>query len=269
MTEKLIKRLTVSDIFSKKNASKIVALSCYSSQISKIVDNYADIILVGDSLGMTLYGHKNTLSVTKEMLIEHGKTVVNSTKKALIVVDLPFGSYEKSKEQAFETSSEIISQTGACAIKLEGGVEFSSTIKFLVERGIPIMGHIGLMPQRVKINGKFTAHGKSSSQKRKIIQDAKSISSAGVFSIVVEAVKESLGKLITKSIPAPTIGIGAGRYCDGQILVSDDMLGLFDDFTPKFVKKYAFLYKEIDKAVKNYQQEVLNEKFPSKKNIYD
>lgn len=269
MTEKLIKRFTVSDIFLKKNTSKIVSLSCYSSQISKIVDKYADIILVGDSLGMTLYGHKNTLSVTKEILIEHGKAVVNSTKKALIVIDLPFGSYEKSKEQAFETSSEIISKTGACAIKLEGGVEFSSTIKFLVERGIPIMGHIGLMPQRIKINGKYTVLGKSSIQKKKIIQDAKIISSAGVFSIVIEAVKESLGKLITKSVPVPTIGIGAGKYCDGQILVSDDMLGLFDNFTPKFVKKYADLYNEIDKAVKKYQKEVLNEQFPSKKNVYN
>ncbi len=268
MTDKLIKRYTVPDIFLKKNKSKIVSLTCYSAQIAKIVDQYADIILVGDSMGMTLYGHKNTLSVTKQMLIEHGKAVVNNTRRALIVVDLPFGTYEGSKEQAFECSSEIISKTGANAIKLEGGIEFSETIKFLVERGIPIMGHIGLMPQRINIEGRFSVQGNSPSETKKIIKDAKSIAAAGVFSMVVEAVKESLGKLLTKTVSVPTIGIGAGKYCDGQILVSDDMLGLFDAFTPKFVKKYANLYSDIDKAVKNYQQEVLNGKFPTAKNIY-
>ncbi len=268
MTDKLIKRYTVPEIFLKKNKSKIVSLTCYSAQIAKIVDQYADIILVGDSLGMTLYGHKNTLSVTKEMLIEHGKAVVNNTRRALIVVDLPFGTYEGSKEQAFKCSSEIISKTGAHAIKLEGGIEFSETIKFLVERGIPIMGHIGLMPQRIKIEGKFSAQGNSPSETKKIIKDAKSIAAAGVFSMVVEAVKQNLGKVLTKTVSVPTIGIGAGKYCDGQILVSDDMLGLFNTFTPRFVKKYANLYSDIDKAVKSYQQEVLNGKFPSAKNIY-
>ena len=175
-------------------------------------------------MGMTLYGHKNTLSVTKQMIIEHGKAVVNNTKRALIVVDLPFGTYESSKEKAFINAAEILSKTGANAIKLEGGIEFSETIKFLVERGIPIMGHVGLMPQRINIKGKFTPQGKSSAETKKIIKDAKSITNAGVFSIVVEAAKENLGKLITKNISVPTIGIGSGKYCDGQILVIDDML---------------------------------------------
>lgn len=268
MTDKFIKRYTVPDIFLKKNKSKIVSLTCYSAQTAKIVDQYADIILVGDSMGMTLYGHKNTLSVTKQMIIEHGKAVVNNTKRALIVVDLPFGTYESSKEKAFINAAEILSKTGANAIKLEGGIEFSETIKFLVERGIPIMGHVGLMPQRINIKGKFKPQGKSSAETKKIIKDAKSITNAGVFSIVVEAVKENLGKLITKNISVPTIGIGAGKYCDGQILVIDDMLGLFNTFTPKFVKKYANLHDDIDKAVKNYKQEVLNGKFPSAKNVY-
>ena len=268
MIKKITNRFTVPDIFLKKNNTKIVALTCYNAQISKIIDKYADIILVGDSMGMTLYGKKNTLSVTKEMLIEHGKAVVNNTEKALVVIDLPFGSYESSKEQAFENAATILSNTGADAVKLEGGIEFSDTIKFLVERGIPTMGHIGLMPQRINIKGKFSALGKSSSEIKKIIKDAKSISSAGVFSIVVEAVKESLGKTITANVSVPTIGIGAGKHCDGQILVSDDMLGLFNDFTPKFVKKYANLYKEIDKAVQTYQKEVLSESFPSAKNVY-
>lgn len=268
MIKKIINRYTVPDIFLKKNNTKIVALTCYNAQISKIIDKYADIILVGDSMGMTLYGKKNTLSVTKEMLIEHGKAVVNNTEKALVVIDLPFGSYESSKEQAFENAATILSNTGADAVKLEGGIEFSDTIRFLVQRGIPTMGHIGLMPQRINIKGKFSALGKSSSESKKIIKDAKSISSAGVFSIVVEAVKEGLGKTITSNVSVPTIGIGAGKHCDGQILVSDDMLGLFNDFTPKFVKKYANLYEEIDKAVQTYQKEVLSESFPSAKNVY-
>ena len=268
MIEKFPNRLTVPDIVLKKNKSKIVSLTCYHAQISKIVDEYADIILVGDSMGMTLYGQKNTLSVTKEMLIEHGKAVVNNTKKALIVVDMPFGSYESSKEIAFQNSAEILAKTGASAIKMEGGAEMCETIEFLVERGIPIMGHVGLMPQRINLKGKFLSLGKTASDSRKIIKDATSISASGVFAIVVEAVKESLGKKVTKSVPIPTIGIGAGKYCDGQILVIDDMLGLFKDFKPKFVKKYANLYKEINNAVKNYQQEVINEKFPSEKNVY-
>ncbi len=268
MTNKLIKRNTVPDIFLKKNKSKIVALTCYTSQIAKIADKYVDIILVGDSMGMVVYGHKNTLSVTKQMIIEHGKAVVNNTRKALIVVDLPFGTYESYKEKAFEVSSEILSATGASAVKLEGGVEMTETISYLVDRGIPVMGHIGLMPQRINVKGSFCSQGRSVKEKKKILNDAKILAKAGAFSIVIEAVKESLGKIITKNIAVPTIGIGAGKYCDGQILVTDDMLGLFNDFTPKFVKKYANLYYDIDNAIKNYHHEVINEKFPSTKNIY-
>tara|TARA_B100001989_G_scaffold143394_1_gene101967 strand:+ start:1366 stop:2175 length:810 start_codon:yes stop_codon:yes gene_type:complete len=269
MTDTIINRYTVPEIFLKKNKSKIVSLSCYTAQFAKIADKYADIILVGDSMGMVVYGQKNTLSVTKQMMIEHGKAVVNSTKKALVVIDLPFGTYENSKKRAFKVSTEILSKTGASAVKLEGGIELADTIHYLVERGIPVMGHIGLMPQRINIKGKFISQGHSSLEVKKIITDAKSISSAGVFSIVVEAVKESLGKKITSSVSAPTIGIGAGKYCDGQILVTADMLGLSDTFTPKFVKKYANLYSDIDEAIKKYKNEVLNGKFPSAKNIYN
>ena len=268
MKNKFIQRNTVQDIFKKKNNSKIVSLACYTSQIAKIVDNYADIILVGDSMGMVLYGHKNTLSVSKQMLIEHGKSVVNSTTKSLVVVDLPFGSYEGSKEQAFDVSSEILSKTGASAIKLEGGEELSNTISFLVERGIPVMGHVGLMPQRINNIGKFSSRGHSSLEARKILKDAKSISLSGTFAIVVEAVKESLGKSITKNVSVPTIGIGAGRCCDGQILVINDMLGFSDTFTPKFVKKYANLPKYIDKAIESYKDDVKSGKFPSEKQVY-
>ena len=269
MNDKNINRLTVPEIFLKKNKSKIVSLVCYTAQIARIVDKYADIILVGDSMGMVLYGKKNTLSVTKEMMIAHGRAVVENTKSALVVIDLPFGTYESSKKKAFSVAAEILSKTGANAIKLEGGRELSDTINYLVERGIPVMGHVGLMPQRINIKGKFISQGKSAKEVKKIIADAKSVESAGAFSMVVEAVKESLGKKITKTVDIPTIGIGAGKYCDGQILVTDDMLGLFDTFTPKFVKKYANLYQDIDKAIEKYRDEVLNGKFPAAKNSYN
>ena len=267
-SNKVLKRNTVPEIYLKKNKSKIVSLTCYTSSIAKIADKYADIILVGDSMGMVVYGQENTLSVTKQMMIEHGRAVVKNTKKALIVIDLPFGTYESSKEKAFDTAAEIMSQTGANAVKIEGGEELSETISYLVDRGIPVMGHVGLMPQRINLRGIFSSQGHSSKESKKILSDAKSISKSGVFSIVLEAVKESLGKQITKNVLVPTIGIGAGKFCDGQILVSDDMLGLFKTFTPKFVKKYANLHDDIDKAIKNYQKEVLSEKFPSSSNTY-
>ncbi len=269
MTDTFINRYTVPEIFLRKKKSKIVSLACYTAQIANIVDKYADIILVGDSMGMVVYGQKNTLSVTKQMMIEHGKAVVNNTKRALIVIDLPFGTYESSKKKAFKIAAEILSKTGASAVKLEGGIELSDTINYLVERGIPVMGHVGLMPQRINVKGKFISQGNSAIEAKKIMIDARSIESAGAFSIVVEAVKESLGKKITNTVSIPTIGIGAGRYCDGQILVADDMLGLFNTFTPKFVKKYANLYKSINEAVENYKNEVLNGKFPSTKNTYN
>ncbi len=269
MTDTIIKRYTVPEIFLKKKKSKIVALACYTAQIANIVDKYTDVILVGDSVGMVVYGQKNTLSVTKQMMIEHGKAVVSNTKKALIVIDLPFGTYESSKKKAFKIAAEILSKTGANAVKLEGGIELSDTVNYLVERGIPVMGHVGLMPQRINIKGKFISQGNSASEAKKIITDAKSIDSAGAFSVVIEAVKESLGKKITSMVSIPTIGIGSGKYCDGQILVAEDMLGMFKTFTPKFVKKYANLHKNIDEAVEKYKNEVLNGKFPSTKNTYN
>ena len=269
MSNNTIKRLTVPEIFLKKNKSKIVSLVSYTAQIARIVDKYTDVILVGDSLGMVVYGKKNTLSVTKQLMIEHGKAVVNSTKRALVVIDLPFGTYENSKKRAFKIAAEILSKTGASAVKIEGGIELSKTINYLVKRGIPVMGHVGLMPQRINTKGKFLSQGHSAAEAKKIINDAKSITSAGVFSMVIEAVKESLGKKITNSVSVPTIGIGAGKHCDGQILVTDDMLGLYDNFTPKFVKKYANLYKNINEAIESYKNEVLNGKFPSSKNTYN
>ena len=261
-------RITVTDILKKKNNSKIVMLTCYTAQMAKILDEHVDILLVGDSLGMTIYGHSNTLSVTKRMMIDHGKCVVNNSISALTIVDMPFGSYEGDKIKAFDIAAEIISETNATAVKIEGGLEIAETIDFIVNRGIPVMGHIGLMPQKINLVGKFISVGKNEFENNKIITDAKAISESGAFSVVLEAMKPSLAKKVTGSISIPTIGIGAGKYCDGQVLVIDDILGLYSNFTPKFVKKYCNLSDIINKSAKSFAKEVRTCKFPSKKYTY-
>ncbi len=261
-------RKTVVDILKKKSNSKIVMLTCYTAQMAKILDDHVDVLLVGDSLGMTIYGHKNTLSVTKRMMIDHGKCVASNSKNALTVIDMPFGSYEGDKIKAFDIAAEIISKTNATAIKLEGGLEIAETIDFIVNRGIPVMSHIGLMPQKINLVGKFTSVGKNESENNKIITDAKAISDSGAFAVVLEAMKPALAKKITDLINIPTIGIGAGKHCDGQVLVIDDILGIYSSFTPKFVKKYCNLSEIINKSVKSYAKEVRTSKFPSKKYTY-
>ena len=268
----MTKRLTVREIRKLKlinnKQEPIVSLVCYTSQMARLINDHVDIILVGDSLGMTIYGFPNTLSVTLNMMINHGAAVVRSTNKPHIVVDLPFGSYEASPESAFRSASKVMRKTGAQSLKLEGGEEFADTVKFLTERGIPVMGHIGLMPQRIQTLGGFITQGKSHNESKKLLNDAKSISEAGAFATVVEAVPEEIGKKITNSIKIPTIGIGAGRKCDGQILVTHDILNLFGDFTPKFVKKYGNIDRNITNAIKNYSKEVKNKDFPGKNNIF-
>jgi len=202
------------------------------------------------------------------MMIDHGKCVVANSKNALVVVDLPFGSYEADKIKAFDTSVEILSQTNANAVKLEGGKELADTIDFLVSRGIPVMGHIGLMPQKINLVGKFLAVGKNKNEEEKILEDAKAISDAGAFSYVLEAMKSNLAKKITNNFKTLSIGIGAGKDCNGQVLVIDDLLGLYNNFTPKFVKKYANLEKIINKSVKDFSSDVRSSKFPTKKYSY-
>ena len=265
------KRLSVRKIRNHKtldNPEPIVSLVCYTAQLARLMNDYVDIILVGDSMGMTIYGHENTLSVTPQMMINHGQAVVSSTTKPHIVVDLPFSSYEESPERAFRTASKIMKYTGAQSVKLEGGKEFSETIYFLSQRGIPVMGHIGLMPQRIQTLGGFITQGKTKSSSNQVVEDAKAIIDAGVYSMVVEAVPEETSKIITEKSPVPTIGIGAGRTCDGQILVTHDILGLFGDFTPRFVKKYAELDKNVTQAIKQYASDVREKKFPSIENIF-
>ena len=258
-----MKKITIKSILNKKNKIPITCLSAYSKPIAKIADKYCDIILVGDSLGNVLYGMKTTKEVNLEIMMLHCKTVKRFSKKCLVVCDMPYKTY-LNKHDAYKNARKLIKATNCDAVKLEGGKSIVSIVKYLTKKGIPVMGHIGLLPQT---SNNFQVKGKSVSQKKKFLNDAIAISNSGVFSIVLECIIEKLAKKITKSVPVPTIGIGSSKYCDGQILVIDDLLGL-SDFYPRFVKKYANLKKIIELAIKNYVKDVKLRKFPSYKNVY-
>ena len=253
----------IKKIIAKKNKTKIVSLSAYSKNVASIIDNYCDIILVGDSLGSVLYGYKSTRQVSLDMMIEHSKSVRMGIKKALMVVDMPYNTYRNSKE-ALKNAKKIILKTKCDAVKLEGGKKIYQIIKTLIKNKIPVMGHLGLLPQSDKT---FKYKGKKKIERDTIIKDSQLLEKAGVFSIVLECIETSLAKIITQNINIPTIGIGASKYCDGQILVFDDLIGL-NPMNYKFVKKYANIRNEISKAVLNYSKEVRKIKFPSKKNSY-
>ena len=258
-----MRKITTKKILKKKNKTPIICLTAYSKAIAQIADEYCDIILVGDSLGMVLYGMKSTRKVKLETMILHGKTVKDSTRKSLVVFDMPYKTYI-NKFIAYKNAIKVMRLTKCDAIKLEGGKKIVNIIKYLTKKKIPVMGHVGLLPQ-TSIN--FKVRGKNLTQEKKILEDAKAVSNSGVFAIIVECVVENLAKKITKSVSVPTIGIGASKYCDGQILVIDDMLGL-SDFFPKFVKQYSNLKKIIKKSIKNYANDVKLRKFPSNKNVY-
>ena len=251
------------DIINKKNKSKIVSLTAYSKNVALILDNFCDIILVGDSLGSVLYNYKTTREVTLDTMIEHSKSVRLGIKKSLMVVDMPYNTYRNSKE-ALKNAKKILSKTKCDAVKLEGGKKISQIIKTLVKNNIPVMGHLGLLPQSDKT---FKFKGKTTLEKNKIINDAKLLEEAGVFAIVLECVETKLAKTVTKQIKIPTIGIGASNNCDGQVLVTDDLIGL-NSINVRFVKKFANVKKEIVKAVSTYSKEVKNKKFPLKKHSY-
>jgi 3-methyl-2-oxobutanoate hydroxymethyltransferase len=251
------------DIINKKNKSKIVSLAAYSKNIASIIDNFCDIILVGDSLGSVLYNYKSTREVTLNAMIEHSKSVRMGIKKSLMVVDMPHNTYRNSKE-ALKNAKKIMLKTKCDAIKLEGGKKIYNVVKVLTKNNIPVMGHLGLLPQSDKT---FKFKGKKVSERNKILKDAELLQSAGAFSIVLECVETSLSKMVTKKINIPTIGIGASNNCDGQILVFDDLIGL-NPINVRFVKKYSNIRKEIAKAVSSYAKEVRNKKFPLKKHSY-
>lgn len=261
------KRISTIDISDKKNHEKIICLTAYTFPTAKILDNYCDIILVGDSLGMAIYGYEDTVDVTLEMMISHGKAVAKATKKSLIVVDLPYGTYEKSKTQALKSAKKIIKETGCDAIKIETSIDMAETVKYLVDNGVSVMGHVGLLPQSVRKIGGYKYQGRDKKSAAEILKTAKLVEKAGAFSIVIEAVPAILADQITKEINIPTIGIGASASCDGQVLVIDDLLGLNQEFKPKFVKNYANLAEEISAAVKKFSREVKAKKFPAKNNL--
>jgi 3-methyl-2-oxobutanoate hydroxymethyltransferase len=262
-----IRRLTAPDIRARKGKEPIVCLTSYHAHTARILDEHCDVILVGDSLGMVMHGLESTVPVTLEMMILQGRAVMRGSSRALVVVDMPFGSYEAGKEQAFASAVRVMKETQCGAIKLEGGRRMAETIAFLVERGVPVMGHIGLTPQSINTLGSFRAQGREPADWGPIEADAKAVAEAGAFSVVVEAVAEPLGRRITETVPIPTIGIGASPACDGQVLVLEDMLGL-SPRVPRFVKRYADLGPSIDAAVRAYAAEVRRREFPGTANVY-
>ncbi len=262
-----IRRLTAPDIRARKGGEPIVCLTAYTAPMAAILDPHCDLLLVGDSVGMVVHGLPNTVGVTLDMMILHGQAVMRGAQRAMVVVDMPFGSYEASPEIAYANAARVLKETGAQAVKVESGPSIAATIRFLVDRGIPVMGHVGLRPQAVNVDGKFKAKGRTGEERARVLAEARAADEAGAFAIVVEGVDESLAPEITAAVAAPTIGIGASAQCDGQILVTDDMLGLFE-WTPKFVRRYGDLKAVIEKAVGDYAADVRLRRFPASAETY-
>ncbi|CAN7207455.1 3-methyl-2-oxobutanoate hydroxymethyltransferase [Phenylobacterium sp. LjRoot225] len=262
-----VRRVAAPDIAARKGKTPIVCLTAYTAPVAEILDDHCDLLLVGDSVGMVVHGLPNTVGVTLEMMILHGQAVMRGSKKAMVVVDMPFGSYEASAEVAYANAARMMKETGAQAVKVEAGELIAGTIEYMVKRGIPVMGHVGLRPQSVLVDGGFKAKGKGGEERQRILEDARASAEAGAFAVVVEGVAEGLAREITEVIAVPTIGIGASAGCDGQVLVADDMLGLFE-WTPKFVRRYADLKGEISRAAAAYAEDVRARRFPGPAEIY-
>jgi 3-methyl-2-oxobutanoate hydroxymethyltransferase len=262
-----IKRLTAPEIAARKGGVPVVCLTAYTAPMARLMDPHCDLLLVGDSVGMVVHGLPNTVGVTLEMMILHGQAVMRGAQKALVVVDMPFGSYEAGPETAYANAARVMKETGCQAIKVESGPEVAATVEYLVRRGIPVMGHVGLRPQAVNVDGGFRAKGRTQEERDRVMAEAVAADRAGAFALVVEGVAEDLAAEITRAVKAPTIGIGASAACDGQILVTDDMLGLFD-WTPKFVRRYADLDGIIEDAVAAYARDVRDRAFPGRAETY-
>ncbi|AZV40252.1 3-methyl-2-oxobutanoate hydroxymethyltransferase [Komagataeibacter xylinus] len=254
------RRRTIRDV--RKGGEPGVWLTAYTAPMARRLDAHVDVMLVGDSLGMVVYGMPDTLAVSMDMMIAHGAAVVRASQRALVVVDMPFGSYQESPQQAFRNAARLMAGTGCGAVKLEGGVEMAETVHFLAERGIPVCGHVGLMPQAVNATGGFRTQGRDAAQARKVRDDAHAIAGAGAFAVVLEGTVESVSREIVAAVPVPVIGIGASPACDGQVLVVDDMLGMFGTDTPRFVRRYADVGDVIDGAVARYAEDVRTRDFP-------
>jgi 3-methyl-2-oxobutanoate hydroxymethyltransferase len=261
------RRITVPEIRAHKGGKPVVCLTCYHAHTARLLDRYVDIMLVGDSLGMVMHGLENTLGVTLDMMITHAKAVMRGSERALVAVDMPFGSYEESPAVAFRNAARIIQETGATAVKLEGGSRMAETIHYLSQRGIPVIGHIGLTPQMVNVRGGFRTTGRTPEEWPALEEDAKAVTEAGAFAVVLEGMAEPLAARLTQLIAIPTIGIGASAACDGQVLVLEDMLGLNPN-PPKFVREYAQLGPAIEAAVKAFAGDVRERRFPGTENVY-
>lgn len=266
-TQNALKRLMAPDISARKGVSPIVSLTSYHAHTAAIADKYCDFLLVGDSLGMVMHGYETTVPVPLELMIMHGKAVVRGARRALVVVDMPFGTYEESPSVAFRNAARVLKETDCGAVKLEGGRRMAETIRYLVDRGIPVMAHIGLTPQSIHVIGGFKAQGREMAQWAALEEDARLVAEAGAFAVVLEAIAEPLARRITASIPIPTIGIGAGAGCDGQILVMEDMLGL-SPRVPKFVKEFGRIGAAIEGAIRGYAEEVRAGTFPAPEHTY-
>ena len=265
--EASVRRLAAPDITARKRGQPIVCLTAYTTPVAAILDGVCDLLLVGDSVGMVLHGLPNTVGVTLEMMILHGQAVMRGSQRAMVVVDMPFGSYEGAKETAYANAVRLLKETGCQAVKVESGPTVAETIAYLVNRGVPVMGHVGLRPQAVNVDGAFRAKGRTETERARVVAEAEAAADAGAFCVVVEGVAESLAVEITQAIDVPTIGIGASAGCDGQILVTDDMLGLFE-WTPKFVRRYADLKGEIERAARAYADDVRARQFPALAETY-
>jgi 3-methyl-2-oxobutanoate hydroxymethyltransferase len=265
--QKPIRRKTVKDIAAAKGGEPLVCLTAYDAPMAELLDAYCDLLLVGDSVGMVVHGLPSTVGVTMEMMILHGQAVMRGAQSALVVVDMPFGSYETNSDQAFLNAARIMQETGCQAVKIESGTYAAGQIAHLVERGIPVMGHVGLRPQAVNVDGGFSAKGRTDEERDRVLAEALAAEAAGAFAIVVEGVAEDLAREVTAAVACPTIGIGASSACDGQILVTHDMLGLFD-WTPKFVRVYGGLRGEIEAAASAYANDVRSRSFPGEAETY-
>ena len=258
----------IRELLGPKGGEPIVGLTAYTAPVAQWLDPHVDFMLVGDSVAMVVYGMETTRGIDLETMIRHGKAVAKAAHQAMVVVDMPFGTYEDDPEAALANARRVIAETGAEAVKMEGGTALAPTVARVVEAGIPVMGHIGLMPQHVKAAGEFRSKGHSEAERRRILKDAMALADAGVFAIVLEGVVEQLAVEVTAATPVPIIGIGASAACDGQILVTEDMTGIFTQFRPKFVKRYAELGKALDKAVAAYAEDVRARRFPGPEHTF-
>lgn len=266
--QKPVKRISAPDIAARKGGEPIVSLTAYHAHTAALADPHCDFLLVGDSLGMVMHGYETTVPVPLELMIMHGRAVMRGSTRALVVVDMPFGSYEEGPAVAFRNAATIMKETNCGAVKLEGGARMAETVQFLTERGIPVMAHIGLTPQSINVFGGFRTQGRTRDKWAAIEEDARAVAEAGAFAVVLEAMAEPLAARITRAVPIPTIGIGASAQCDGQILVMEDMLGL-SPRVPKFVKEFGNVGAAIEGAIKAYAEEVRTRAFPGKDNVYD